>query len=49
MKPKAERLGLVGNVIVTFDQDDVAGPGLLKPNTIDNKRRVLDGHLDPAG
>ena len=38
---KAERLGLVGNLVVALHQDDVAGPDILKPRPVDDEQRVV--------
>ena len=37
----AERLAFVGNVVVALDENDVAAPGLLEADPVDDEQRVF--------
>ena len=41
MSPMTERLALVGNLVVALDENDVAAPGVLEADLIDDKLRVI--------
>src|SRR5262249_19093819 len=40
-EPKAKWLALVSDFVIALDEDDLAGPGTLEPNAIDDQQRIF--------